>query len=61
MAKMYLSKENFTCPKQLISLGPVHMHKFTYVSIVPYVSKFTYGAYERTYSREYKYSWSKLG
>ena len=42
-------------------LGPVHMHTFTYVSKVTYVSKFTYGACERTYSREYKYSWSKLG
>ena len=41
-------------------LGPVHMHTFTYVSKVTYVSKFTYGACERTYSREYKYSWSKL-
>ena len=42
-------------------LGPVHMHTFTYVSKVTYVSKYTYGACERTYSREYKYSWSKLG
>ena len=42
-------------------LGPVHMHTLTYVSIVTYASKFTYGACERTYSREYKYSWSKLG
>ena len=37
------------------------MHTFTYVSKVTYISKFTYGACERTYSREYKYSWSKLG
>ena len=43
------------------NLGPVHMHTFTYVSKVTYVSKYTYGACERTYSREYKYSWSKLG
>ena len=42
-------------------LGPVHMHTFTYISKVTYVSKFTYGACERTYSRKYKYSWSKLG
>ena len=42
-------------------LGPVHMHTFTYESKATYVSKFTYGACERIYSHEYKYSWSKLG
>ena len=56
IARAHLLK--FIFPK---ILGPVHMHTFTYVSKVTYVSKFTNGACERTYSREYKYSLSKLG